>query len=225
MKQIFNIIILLIISNTVIAQAPQVINYQAEARNTAGAIMGSKTLGIQAKYHSGSTGGTVTYSESFTVTTNQFGLFTINLGSGTIGSGSFAAVPFGTANIYLEIGMDTSGGTSYVSMGASQFLSVPYALYATSSGSSTISGTTGNSTKKGFSTSATWTCPAGITQVTVELWSGAGGGGGSSGCGYNFYGVTCGLNYGSGIVVSNDGGNGGNGGYIKSVITVNPSQT
>ncbi|HPF00186.1 MAG TPA: hypothetical protein PKY63_05930, partial [Bacteroidales bacterium] len=30
-----------------------------------------------------------------------------------------------------------------------------------------------------FTTSGTWTCPAGVTSVTVECWGGGGGGGGT----------------------------------------------
>ena len=55
----------------------------------------------------------------------------------------------------------------------------------------------------GFSSSSNWTCPVGITQITVELW-GAGGGGGS-------------------VSGGAPGGNGGNGGYIKQIISVSPS--
>jgi hypothetical protein len=35
--------------------------------------------------------------------------------------------------------------------------------------------------KLGFANSTTWTCPAGITQVQVELWGAGGGGGGRAG--------------------------------------------
>jgi len=58
----------------------------------------------------------------------------------------------------------------------------------------------------GFSLSSTWTCPSGVTQITVELWGGGGGGGGSS------LSVSC--------SVSSGGGKGGDGGYTKAIVNV-----
>jgi hypothetical protein len=63
----------------------------------------------------------------------------------------------------------------------------------------------------GFSNSSTWTCPAGVTQIQVELWGGGGGGGGA----WTAYGSCS----------SSQGGNGGNGGYVKSIINVNEGTT
>ena len=65
----------------------------------------------------------------------------------------------------------------------------------------------------GFNSSSTWTCPPGVTQILVDVW-GAGGGGGS--------GVTrCVYSQGCG---SGNGGNGGSGGYNRSIISVIPGQ-
>lgn len=55
-----------------------------------------------------------------------------------------------------------------------------------------------------FTSSATWTCPAGITLVEFEGWAGGGGGGCSGGGGYD------------------GGGGGGGGGYVKERIVVVP---
>jgi hypothetical protein len=38
-------------------------------------------------------------------------------------------------NYYLKVGMDATGGTNFITMGTTQLLSVPYALYARSAGS------------------------------------------------------------------------------------------
>jgi hypothetical protein len=63
--------------------------------------------------------------------------------------------------------------------------------------------------------SGTWTVPTGINSITVELWGGAGGGGG---LGCSTYPPTPG--YGPG----GNGGNGGSGGYNKVNLNVTPSQ-
>ena len=65
----------------------------------------------------------------------------------------------------------------------------------------------------GFSNSTTWTCPAGVSQITVELWGGGAGGGGA---GYSQPGFSCGCSY---------GGNGGKGGYLKATVSVNEGIT
>ena len=67
----------------------------------------------------------------------------------------------------------------------------------------------------GFSSSTTWTCPSGVTQITVELWAGGGGGGGG--------GVRSGYcNCQSGAP---SGGSGGRGGYLKQTINVTSGMT
>ena len=50
-----------------------------------------------------------------------------------------------------------------------------------STGGSSSGGGAQQGAKIGFSSSTTWTCPAAITQVTVELWGGGGGGRGGGG--------------------------------------------
>ena len=75
----------------------------------------------------------------------------------------------------------------------------------------------------GFSSSTTWTCPAGVTQITVELW-GAGGGGGGGSFASSASGATNGCAVGCNYI-GGKGGNGGSGGYNKSIINVVSGQT
>jgi len=72
------------------------------------------------------------YVERFTTITNQFGLFTVALGTGNVQSGTFAGINWATGNKFLKTEMDTNGGNNYTNMGTSPLLSVPYALYAAS---------------------------------------------------------------------------------------------
>lgn len=75
--------------------------------------------------------------------------------------------------------------------------------------------------REGFSSSTTWVCPAGVTQVTVQLWGGAGGGGGSDFAGHvgNYYYGCYITTY---VYTSGSGGSGGSGGYNKQTVTVTP---
>ena len=111
------------------AQAPQGINYQAVARNAAGAPLIHQHVGLQFSVYVGAPTGSPVYVESDTATTNEFGLFTAVIGSGTATTGFFSTINWGNGgNVYLNVGIDPTGGTSYNSMGTTQLQSVPYAL-------------------------------------------------------------------------------------------------
>ena len=113
------------------AQAPQSINYQAVVRDNLGAILPAHGVGIRFTIKNG-VEGLVLYQETTQVSSNQFGLITHGIGSGTPVFGTFDAIPWSTINAWLAVEMDVSGGTNYLPMGESQLLSVPYALFAAS---------------------------------------------------------------------------------------------
>ena len=154
------------------AQVPQAINYQAVARDGLGKLITNKLIGIKLIILQGSATGTIVYSETDTVTTNQFGLFTLAIGKGTVVTGTFSSIVWSTGNYWLQVKMDPLGGTSYTDMGASQLLSVPFALFAGSTSSSGTTGPTGitgptGPTGTGGSTGATGIVgTAGVTGPT-----------------------------------------------------------
>lgn len=77
------------------------------------------------------TNGTIVFQERHTSTTNMYGLFTVVIGNGfLISADSFSAINWGNGKKYLEVEVDTLGGSNYTSMGTTQMVSVPYALYA-----------------------------------------------------------------------------------------------
>jgi len=57
-------------------------------------------------------------------------LVNLNIGSGFPTIGSFNLIDWGTNSKFVEIEIDDLGGCGYVSMGTSELLSVPYALYS-----------------------------------------------------------------------------------------------
>jgi hypothetical protein len=118
------------------AQAPQAFNYQGVARDLSGTAMATKNISVKASILDGSLTGTVVYSETHAVPTNQFGLFTLSIGTGTVASGTFANTNWASGNKYLKIEIDPNGGTSYTLAGTTQLLSVPYAMYAAKAGDS-----------------------------------------------------------------------------------------
>jgi hypothetical protein len=128
------VVSIIITASALFAQAPEKMNYQAVARNGSGQILANQNLGVRITIHSGTANGPVMYSETHSASTNQFGLFSLAIGDGTPTSGTMGAINWGGNQFFVETAIDPTGGTSYTSLGAAQLLSVPYALYAKSSG-------------------------------------------------------------------------------------------
>ncbi|MGZ3941498.1 MAG: hypothetical protein ACXVOH_05040, partial [Bacteroidia bacterium] len=113
------------------AQTPQGINYQGVARNASGIELVNQNIGLQISVLNGSSSGSAVYTETFNLTTDANGLFSLVIGGGTPTFGTFSAIDWSTGGSkWLQVSMDATGGTSYALIGASQFVSVPYALYA-----------------------------------------------------------------------------------------------
>jgi len=116
------------------AQSPNAIPYQAVARNSSGNLLQNQAVSVRFSIREGSESGTVVYQETHSASTNNLGLFTLNIGQGTPLSGTFASINWGGGSKFAQVELDPAGGSAYVDMGTTQMLSVPYALYAASSG-------------------------------------------------------------------------------------------
>jgi uncharacterized protein (TIGR02145 family) len=112
------------------AQAPQRLSYQAEIRNTSNALIVNSLVGMQFSILQGSATGTVVYSERHTPTTNANGLVSLQIGGGTVLSGTFAGISWATGPYFLKTETDPVGGSNYTISGTQQMLSVPYALHS-----------------------------------------------------------------------------------------------
>jgi len=115
---------------------PQGINYQAIARNSAGAVYANQAINVRLSLLQGGINGTTVFSENHSPTTNSFGLFNLKIGGGTAINGNFSNITWSTANHFLKLEIDPNGGNSYTDIGTIELLSVPYALYAESAGNS-----------------------------------------------------------------------------------------
>jgi uncharacterized protein (TIGR02145 family) len=122
--------LLIFTSVTLMAQSPQKINFQSIVRNTNGVIFSNKTLSIKISLLSGSITGTQVYSETHSSTTDAIGLVSLQIGSGTALSGSFATINWGNASHFIKLEADFTGGNAYVTLGTQELMSVPYAMYA-----------------------------------------------------------------------------------------------
>jgi hypothetical protein len=141
-RSIFTIIILLI-TITCFAQAPNQINYQGVARNASGISMSNKNIAIRASIRHSAVNGAIVYSEVRYLTTNADGLFNFMIDGpgGESITGSWSAINWANGNKLLQIEMDTNGGNNFINMGTQQFVSVPYAQHANKADGLTSTGT------------------------------------------------------------------------------------
>jgi hypothetical protein len=114
------------------AQSPLKFNYQGIARDASGNAIASQNIGLKISIIDGTMAGPVVYAETFTPTTNAYGLFVVAIGTGAVVSGSMASINWGVGGKFIKIEMDPAGGVSYTNLGTTELLSVPYALYAAS---------------------------------------------------------------------------------------------
>ena len=118
------------------AQAPEKMSYQAIIRNSSSQLVKSQAVGMQISILQGTVNGTVVYVETQTATTNANGLISIEIGTGNT-TDDFSTIDWANGPYFIKIETDPNGGTEYTIVGTSQLVSVPYALYAKTSGSST----------------------------------------------------------------------------------------
>lgn len=135
------IIAVIAITSSLFGQSPGGFNYQAIVRDANSKVVASQSVGIQISIKQGSASGPSVYQETFSPLTNDYGLINLEVGTGSVESGSFSAIDWAHGPYFMETAMDLSGGTNYMVMGASQLRSVPYALFA---------GTAENITQKSF---------------------------------------------------------------------------
>ncbi len=117
----------------------QSFNYQAVVRDAAGDLVTNQSIGVELSILEGGPAGTNLYTETHAVTSNGYGVLSLSVGSGTT-TDDFTAIDWSTQDHWLDIAVDITGGTTYVTMGTSKLQHVPYALHALTSNSSTNAG-------------------------------------------------------------------------------------
>jgi hypothetical protein len=132
------------LSLSALAQAPQAFNYQGIARNVDGNIIAQQKVSLRFTVHNVTAAGAVVYQEVHKVETNAFGHFYVMIGKGQPVGSAFNTVNWGNGDKHLQTEIDVAGGSSYIDMGATQLLSVPYALYAANPGPPGPQGPQGN---------------------------------------------------------------------------------
>ena len=130
MKKIYLSIIVLLAVVTSQAQVPQAFSYQAVIRNTSNALVANQLVNERISLVKDSATGTVVYSELQSVKTNANGLVSLQIGTGSVLSGSFSSINWATGTYFIKTETDPTGGSKYTISNTTQLLSVPYALQA-----------------------------------------------------------------------------------------------
>jgi len=126
-RKLYTLIVAVLLTATTFAQAPEKMSYQAVIRDDANALVANQTVGMQISILQASA---PVYVETQTPTTNVNGLLTLEIGTGTVVLGTFNTIDWSAGTYFVKTETDPAGGTTYTTIGTSQLLSVPYALYA-----------------------------------------------------------------------------------------------
>nr|MBX2815902.1 collagen-like protein [Saprospiraceae bacterium] len=111
-------------------------HYQAVARDADGTPLTDQNIGIRFSILQGAESGSILYAETHAVVTSDLGMVELNIGTGNALNGTFDDITWDAGPYYLKVDMDVSGLNIYEHISTLQFLAVPIALYALSSGSS-----------------------------------------------------------------------------------------
>jgi len=122
------------LSITVFAQSPQKINYQGIARDLKGNPIPNQKINIKLQIIPNIESTFIEYAENQSIETNNFGLYTLQIGNGDVETGNFSNIKWETGTKYIKVFIDAKGGNHYEEIGTTQLLSVPYALYANKAG-------------------------------------------------------------------------------------------
>lgn len=136
MKTLVRLVLLIMLSFRLQAQSPNGISYQSVIRNASNQVLSNQTVGIKITLLQGSENGVSVLEETHSLSTNINGLASLVIGQGSNMSGNLSNIDWANGPYYVKTETDPNGGSDYSIQGITMLQSVPYALYATNSGSS-----------------------------------------------------------------------------------------
>jgi hypothetical protein len=132
MKKLQLLFIAFLLTSAVMAQVPNAINYQAVARNNAGAALVNQTMKVRLTVVRNAVS---LYSETRQVTTNALGLFNVQIGSSgaLVTTGSFTGIDWlsNPQPVMLKVELDLNNTNVFTDMGTQPFATVPYSFATT----------------------------------------------------------------------------------------------
>lgn len=121
---------LMLLTTNLMAQAPDIINYQAIVRDANNTVITNQNVSVKFIITETSATGNVAYEEIHSPTTNSHGLINLKIGTGTLVNGTLAGIDWSSNSYFLTTSIDPNGASNYTLSGTSELVSVPYALHA-----------------------------------------------------------------------------------------------
>ena len=112
-KIILSLVAIATMSISFYSQAPEGFKYQAVVRDAGGSILNNQPVGMRLTVQQGSIGGAPVYTETFSTTTNAYGLVNLEIGSGTT-SDDFTTIDWANGPYFMETAVDLLGGMTWV---------------------------------------------------------------------------------------------------------------
>jgi uncharacterized protein (TIGR02145 family) len=116
------------------AQAPNLFSYQAVVRNASNQLLSNQQCRVRISLLTAPDATISVYAEEHITQTNANGLFSVEIGNGTVLSGNFSSIDWSSGSYFIQNEIDPTGGTNFTISSTQRLLSVPYALYAATSG-------------------------------------------------------------------------------------------
>ena len=129
-KIILSLVLFIGLMASLSAQSPAGFNYQAVVRNAMNQPIANQAVSFRINILDGGANGNPVYSETHLVNSTDLGVVNMIVGQGTVQNGSFFAIDWANNSYWMEVEMDENGGANFQVLGASQLVSVPYALHA-----------------------------------------------------------------------------------------------
>ena len=176
MKVILSLSLFLTSVFAVFAQAPQKFSFQSIIRDAGGQIHSNQPVTMRLSILQGTDNGTAVFIETHSGNTNNNGLLSLQIGGGTLVSGSLSGIDWASGPYFIKTETDPDGGSNYSISGTSPLLSVPYSLHSNTSSSASNGVPTGGSHGQVLTLCngvLTWTiggnCPTGQVGTISQL--------------------------------------------------------
>ena len=104
------------------AQAPQLMSYQAVIWDAAGHLVSDKAVNIKLSILHGSVTGISVYNEFHKIQTNENGLVSLIIGGGSNITGNMSGISWEAGPYFLKTETDPTGGNNFMITGITQFV-------------------------------------------------------------------------------------------------------
>jgi hypothetical protein len=132
MKNLFLLLLPFCFTLLSYGQTPKTISYQGVARNATGQPIPNQSIKIKLSLLETATSSNALYTETHTPTTTGQGLFALQIGAGTVLSGTYLTLDWSNGPKFVKTEIDPTGGNNFTLISTNPLNAVPFALFASS---------------------------------------------------------------------------------------------